>query len=108
MTVNKAVNYHLEYHKINSQHNTLRCVEFVLGKFDAQFRGRMLNSVSEEDVLSFLNELTYKRKQTTRRNRYSVLSSFYNFTTNVFYKRHQDYLETVNVVFLNLKWHAIY
>lgn len=82
MTVNRAVNYHLQYHKTNSQHNTLRCVEFVLGKFDAQFRGRMLYSVSEEEVLSFLNELTYKRKQTTKRNPYSVLSSFYNFTIN--------------------------
>jgi integrase/recombinase XerD len=80
MKVNKAVNYHLQYHRTNSQYNTLRCVKFVLGKFDAQFRDRMLFSVSEEDVLSFLNELTYKRKQTTKRNRYSVLSSFYNFT----------------------------
>jgi hypothetical protein len=80
MKVNRAVNYHLQYHRTNSQHNTLRCVKFVLGKFDAQFRDRMLFSVSEEDVLSFLNELTYKRKQTTKRNRYSVLPSFHNFT----------------------------
>ena len=80
MKVNRAVDYHLECHKTNSQPNTLRCVEFVLRKIDAQFRDRMLDSVTEEDILSFLNELTYNRKQSPKRNRYSVLSSFYNFT----------------------------
>jgi hypothetical protein len=32
MKVCQAINYHLEYHKASSQKNTLRCVEFVLGK----------------------------------------------------------------------------
>ena len=38
MKVNQAVYYPLEYHKTNSQQNTQRCVEFVLGKFYDQFR----------------------------------------------------------------------
>ena len=80
MKVKKAVHYHLEYHKVNSQQNTLRCVQFVLQKFNSQFRERTIDSVSTEDVLSFLTKLTFSRKQTTKRNRYSVLSSFYNFT----------------------------
>jgi len=51
MKVRKAVKYHLEYHKVNSQQNTLRCVEFVLQKFNSQFGERTLDSISEEDVL---------------------------------------------------------
>ena len=80
MKVKKAIRHHLEYHNANSQKNTCRCVEFVLRKFDNQFGERTLDSISEEDVLSFLTKLTHNRKQTTKRNRYSVLSSFYNFT----------------------------
>lgn len=80
MKVCQAIHYHLEYHKANSQQNTLRCVEFVLRKFNHHFIERTLESVTEDDVLSFLTTLTLNRKQTTKRNRYSVLSSFYNFT----------------------------
>ena len=74
MKVKKTVQYHLEYHKANSQQNTLRCVEFVLREFNNQFGGRTIDSISIEDALSFLTKLTLNRKQTTKRNRYSVLS----------------------------------
>lgn len=80
MKVCQAVHYHMEYHNANSQQNTIRCVEFVLRKFNHHFIEKTLGSVSVEDVLSFLTTLTLNRKQTTKRNRYSVLSSFYNFT----------------------------
>jgi len=82
MKVSQAVYYHLQYHKANSQQNTQRCVEFVLGKFHDHFQERALASVSHEDVLSFLTKPTFNRRQTTKRNRYSVLHSFYNFTIN--------------------------
>ncbi|MGB3210721.1 MAG: site-specific integrase [Desulforhopalus sp.] len=39
-------------------------------------------SISEEEVLDFLLSLTKENKQATKRNRYSVLSSFYNFSIN--------------------------
>lgn len=77
MKVNKATHYQLEGHKANSQANTLRCVEFVMRKFNNQFGARTLDSVSMKDVLTFLTKLTSNRKQATQRNR---LSSFYNFT----------------------------
>jgi integrase/recombinase XerD len=82
MKVSQAVHYHLEYHKANSQENTQRCVEYVLRKFNVQFQERSIASVSEEDVLTFLMKLTFKRRQTTKRNRYAVLYSFYNFIIN--------------------------
>ncbi|NNK92944.1 MAG: site-specific integrase [Desulfobacterales bacterium] len=82
MKVSQAVHYHLEYHKANSQENTQRCVEYVLKKFNVQFQERSIASISEEDVLTFLMKLTFNRRQTTKRNRYAVLYSFYNFTIN--------------------------
>jgi integrase/recombinase XerD len=82
MKVSQAVEYHLEYHKANSQPNTQKCVKYVLGKFHDQFHERTLASISEENVLSFLTKLTFSRRQATKRNRYSVLCSFYNFTIN--------------------------
>jgi integrase/recombinase XerD len=82
MEVSQAVEYHLEYHKANSQPNTQKCVKYVLGKFHDQFHERTLASISEENVLSFLTKLTFSRRQATKRNRYSVLCSFYNFTIN--------------------------
>ncbi len=56
MKVSQAISYHLQYHKANSQLNTQRCVEYVLGKFHNHFNERDLASVSEEDVLNFLNK----------------------------------------------------
>ncbi|MCP3890886.1 MAG: hypothetical protein GY702_18740 [Desulfobulbaceae bacterium] len=39
-------------------------------------------SISQEEVLEFLLTLAKNNKQATKRNRYSVLSSFYNFNIN--------------------------
>jgi integrase len=39
-------------------------------------------SITHEEVLAFLLTLTKNNKQATKRNRYSVLASFYNFSIN--------------------------
>lgn len=46
------------------------------------FGKRELASISNEEVLTSLVSLTKNNKQATKRNRYSVLSSFYNFSIN--------------------------
>ena len=51
-------------------------------KYCAHFGKRDLASISHKDVLNFLLLLTKNNKQSTKRNRYSVLSSFYNFSIN--------------------------
>ena len=58
----------------------MKTCEFVLSRFTVQFGKRDLGSISREEVLAFLVSLTKNNKQATKRNRYSVLSSFYNFT----------------------------
>lgn len=62
--------------------NTVKTCEYVLSKFSSQFGKRDLASVSQEEVLNFLLRLTKDNKQATKRNRYTVLSSFYNFSIN--------------------------
>jgi len=62
--------------------NTLKTCQYVLAKFSTQFGKRDLASVSQEEVLNFLLRLTKENKQATKRNRYTVLSSFYNFSIN--------------------------
>jgi len=62
--------------------NTIKTCEFVLSKFSVQFNTRDLASISQEEVLDFLLSLTKNNKQATKRNRYYVLCSFYNFCIN--------------------------
>ena len=62
--------------------NTVKTCKYVLTKFSSQFGKRDLASVSTEEAMDFLLRLTRDNKQATRRNRYSVLSSFYNFSIN--------------------------
>ncbi|NNK94965.1 MAG: site-specific integrase [Desulfobacterales bacterium] len=62
--------------------NTVKTCEFVLSRFAAHFSKRDLVSINHEEILSFLVSLTRDNNQSTKRNRYSVLTSFYNFTIN--------------------------
>ncbi len=82
MKVSQAVDFHLQYHRANSKKNTVKTSEFVLSKFATRFCDRELAGISQEEVLDFLLTLTKDNKQATKRNRYSVLSSFYNFSIN--------------------------
>lgn len=54
----------------------------MLHRFSARFTQRDLASISQEGVLEFLLSLTKNNKQATKRNRYSVLASSYNFSIN--------------------------
>ncbi|MDA3903419.1 MAG: phage integrase N-terminal SAM-like domain-containing protein [Desulfuromusa sp.] len=82
MKISQAVEFHLQYHRANSKKNTVKTCKFVLSRFLIQFGKRALASISHEKVLGFLLALTKNNKQATKRNRYSVLSSFYKFSIN--------------------------
>ena len=82
MKVSQAVDFHLQYHQANSKKNTVKTCEFVLSRFIVRFGDRDLASIPQEEVLEFLLSLTKDNKQATKRNRYSVLASFYNFIIN--------------------------
>ena len=61
--------------------NTLRTYQSILSKFSDQFCERDLNSITPDDVLSFLTQINQGTKQLTKRTRYSQLTSFFNFVT---------------------------
>jgi integrase/recombinase XerD len=59
--------------------NTLRAYHPTISKFDYQFQDRELQSLSPDEILSFLTQVTEGNKQLTKHTRYSYLSSFFNF-----------------------------
>lgn len=79
MEISKAVNYCLEYHRMNSAYNTTRAYQFVLFRFAECFEGRDLKSITPDDTLSFLTLITKGNKQAAKKSRYCYLSSFFNF-----------------------------
>ena len=56
--------------------------EFVFTQFQDEFGERIIDSITSDEILSFLNKLTDGAKQTTKRNRYSSLKAFFNFLKN--------------------------
>jgi integrase/recombinase XerD len=49
----------------------------VLSRFDSQFGDRDLASLTPDEILRFLNQITEGKKQTTKRTRYSCLKAFF-------------------------------
>jgi integrase len=82
MKISEAIKFCLEYQKANSKVNTVTNYEFVLGKFGNIYNDRELKSITTEDVLSFLTDLSDGRKQNTKRGRYMTLSAFFNLIIN--------------------------
>jgi len=83
MKTSQGVQYCLEYHRTNSRENTRRSTEFVLSRFTKKFGDREINSITSDEVLLFLTELTEGKKQTTKRSRYAALSSFFNLMKEI-------------------------
>jgi integrase len=51
-------------------------------RFSDEFGNRDLDSITPDEILSFLTRLTEGTKQTTKRNRYSSLKAFFNYIRN--------------------------
>jgi integrase/recombinase XerD len=56
--------------------------EFIFKQFQTEFGDRGVDTITPEEILSFLTKLTDGTKQTTKRNRYSSLKAFFNFIKN--------------------------
>ncbi len=61
--------------------NTVKTYQSILSKPTTSFGQRDLNSLTPEEILSFLTQMNQNTKQTTKRTRYSQLTSFFNFIT---------------------------
>jgi integrase len=84
MKIYEAIKFCLQYQKANSKVNTVKNYEFLLGKFGNVYNDRELESITTEEVLSFLTDLSDGRKQNTKRGRYMTLSAFFNLIINTF------------------------
>jgi integrase len=56
--------------------------EFIFTQFQDEFGDRKIDSITPDEILSFLTKLTDGTKQTTKRNRYSSLKAFFNYIKN--------------------------
>jgi site-specific recombinase XerD len=52
---------------------------FIFAQFHDEFGDRLIESITPDEILSFLTKLTDGNKQTTKRNRYSSLKAFFNY-----------------------------
>jgi site-specific recombinase XerD len=62
--------------------NTLKNYEFIFTRFQEALGDRQIDSITSDDVLSFLTGLSTSSKPTTKRHRYSSLKAFFNFLKN--------------------------
>ena len=69
---------------MNSKESTLKNYEFVLTRFERYFGNIELSSVTTENVLPFLTKISKETKQSTKKLRYSLLSTFFNFIKTSF------------------------
>lgn len=62
--------------------NTTVNYRVLLSRFNEQFSERNLQSITPEEILTFLNHLNGNTKQTTKRLRYALLNAFFNLVKN--------------------------
>ena len=94
MRVSETSRCFLDYHRINSKTNTVRNYQFVFTRFCNQFGDRELESLTNEEILTFLTQFTERTKQSTKRLRYSLLSAFFNFIKSSINPQLQNPCET--------------
>lgn len=90
MKVSQATKSFLDYHRMNSKENTLRNYLFLLTEFSSQFGDREMESLTSEEVLSFLSHLTEGAKQSAKRLRFSLMRGFFRFIINTGNERFQN------------------
>jgi integrase/recombinase XerD len=69
---------------VTHKKNTVRNCEFLSQRLQRDFGDRDINTIKADEVIDFLSGITSGRKQATKRNRYAVLSSLFNFISNSF------------------------
>jgi site-specific recombinase XerD len=82
MKLSHAIESYQKYHSFNSKKNTIKNYEFLFSRFKEEFGKRDLESITPDEILSFLIRLTEGIKRTTKRNRYCSLKAFFNYIKN--------------------------
>ena len=90
MRISETTKLFMDYHRINSKKNTLRNYDKLISCFRDEFGERQSASITTEEIITFLNQFTEGRKQSTKKLRYSLLSAFFNFLKNSFEQNLQN------------------
>jgi integrase/recombinase XerD len=68
-----------DYQQSNLKQNTITGYRYILDTFEELLGERELSSITSEEIFQFLEILTDKCSQTTKRHRYAQLKAFFNF-----------------------------
>ena len=60
----------------------MRNYEFILENFQNHFGDAELSSISSEDILKFMSEVSDGTKQSTKKLRFTLLAAFFNYIKN--------------------------
>ena len=82
MKISEASKLFLEYHRSHSKENSVRAYKLVIHQLGEEFGTESLESITTENMLSFLNRITEGKKRQTKKSRYSHLLAFFNFIKN--------------------------
>lgn len=83
MKISEAAKLFLEYHRSHSKENSVRAYKLVIHQLCEEFGTESLvESITTENMLSFLNRITEGKKRQTKKTRYSHLLAFFNFIKN--------------------------
>ena len=65
MKVSETTQFYLPYQKANAKSNSLKNYKYVLCKFNDSFGERKIDTITTEEIISFLTRLTKNNKQNT-------------------------------------------
>jgi site-specific recombinase XerD len=78
MKVNEAISLFQYDQKNNLKLRTIKSYEYLLCRFQAIYAERSIESISADEILQFLEDLTLNDAKSTRRLRYSQIKAFFN------------------------------
>jgi len=79
MKTSNAINTFLDYQQMNSKKNTIRNYQYFLTSFKKEYGNLEISKITSEDIMIFLVKVTNSQKRSTKKLKYSLLRSFFNF-----------------------------
>ena len=80
--ISKGIEHFYNYQRMNVKKNTFKNYEFILSKFQWHFGDIGLSSITSDDILEFMSEVSDGTKQSTKKLRFTLLAAFFNFIKN--------------------------
>jgi len=82
MKISESIEHFYHYQRLNVKKDTFRNYEFILSRCRNHFGDIELSSITSEDILSFMSEISDGTKQNTKKLRFTLLTAFFNFIKN--------------------------